>query len=213
MKVCSVEGCGKELHCRGFCAMHYKRARKHGDPEFAPPPLIDPGCKIPECERPRHCKGYCTMHYGRLRVTGDPNRTLKSGPKALFSPEGLKICSKCKTPKIPEAFYKNPFTNIIGSCKECRSLERRSPERRLYMLQRLYGLSKDAWRKLVEKHHGVCAICKRSEKLCVDHCHKTGKVRGLLCGKCNFALGQFQDSLITLSAAIEYLKQSESGLD
>jgi hypothetical protein len=71
---------------------------------------------------------------------------------------------------------------------------------------RLSLVDYDAMRK---RQNGVCAICKRSgQALCVDHCHACGKVRGLLCGKCNSVLGFCDDSPAHLLAAAAYLRAS-----
>lgn len=61
------------------------------------------------------------------------------------------------------------------------------------------------------KQNGKCAICKISADECttllaVDHDHKTGRVRGLLCKPCNFALGIFKDKIDVLNEAIKYLQ-------
>jgi len=54
-----------------------------------------------------------------------------------------------------------------------------------------------------------CAICRADvERLVADHCHKTGKVRGLLCKECNFALGWMRDNPATARAAADYLERS-----
>ena len=58
---------------------------------------------------------------------------------------------------------------------------------------------------------GCCKLCNKHQslfkrRLAVDHCHSTGRIRGLLCGNCNKGLGNFQDSKILLHKAIEYLK-------
>jgi Recombination endonuclease VII len=61
---------------------------------------------------------------------------------------------------------------------------------------------------MVAKQNGLCAICKRkpAKKLCVDHCHATGIVRGLLCRKCNTGLGCYEDNPTFLRSATAYLE-------
>ncbi len=54
-----------------------------------------------------------------------------------------------------------------------------------------------------------CAICKQSKPLEIDHCHTTGKVRGLLCSNCNKVLGMVGDKIETLKEAIRYLEKNE----
>lgn len=74
---------------------------------------------------------------------------------------------------------------------------------------RQYGITLEEYEALLAKQSGMCAICsKRSKKhLAIDHDHKTGKVRGLLCGRCNLMLGSVADSITLLERAIRYLKQ------
>lgn len=78
-----------------------------------------------------------------------------------------------------------------------------------------YGLEKDEYLALVEKQNNLCAICFQPETdkvkkfLSVDHDHTTGKVRGLLCSRCNKSIGAFEDNVVFLSNAIKYLKQYE----
>jgi hypothetical protein len=74
-----------------------------------------------------------------------------------------------------------------------------------------YGLSWDKYKSILKKQNNRCAICKISQKnhkrrLNVDHCHKTKKVRGLLCIKCNRAIGLFSDSAENLLIASWYLR-------
>lgn len=77
-----------------------------------------------------------------------------------------------------------------------------------------YGLSKAAHTKMLADQKGLCAICERPEvsrykgtlvRLSVDHCHKTGKVRGLLCHRCNTTLGRVSDDPQLLYKMCEYL--------
>ncbi len=77
-----------------------------------------------------------------------------------------------------------------------------------------YGLTPEEYDALVEEQNGVCAICgnppgevKFATRLAVDHCHKTGKNRGLLCRPCNLALGHFEDDVNRMESAIVYLKK------
>jgi endogenous inhibitor of DNA gyrase (YacG/DUF329 family) len=101
--------------------------------------------------------------------------------------------------------------------KNCRKLSqgrawnKRSPS---YMRQYLYGMQEGEFEALLERQDGKCAICSSSEwigkhnKPHVDHDHVTGKIRGLLCGRCNAGIGQFQDDPARLRAAAAYLEAS-----
>lgn len=70
---------------------------------------------------------------------------------------------------------------------------------------------------MLEEQNGVCAICRCKEKiinkngkkwlLAIDHNHKTGKIRGLLCNSCNIGLGRFNEDIKLLKKAIEYLRR------
>lgn len=76
-------------------------------------------------------------------------------------------------------------------------------------LRTKFGINLDEYERMREAQEGKCAICRsepRSRELAVDHCHETGKVRGLLCTLCNTALGKFQDDPELLAAAIAYLE-------
>jgi hypothetical protein len=85
------------------------------------------------------------------------------------------------------------------------------PALRRGQLKRQYGISPADYDALLAKQDGVCATCGKpsEETLCVDHCHATGTIRGLLCRQCNFALGCFTDSQATMMAAIAYLGGSK----
>lgn len=81
-------------------------------------------------------------------------------------------------------------------------------------LKNNYNLSKEEYFKILEEQNGKCAICSSDDpgsstysKLCVDHCHKTNKIRGLLCFKCNTSLGKFGDNVEFLKKAIKYLEK------
>lgn len=84
---------------------------------------------------------------------------------------------------------------------------------RLKRIKDSYGVSEEVYKDLLERQFGKCAICGASwqasgRRFSVDHSHETGKVRGLLCGSCNFGLGQFKDDPDLLMRAVGYLMAS-----
>lgn len=91
--------------------------------------------------------------------------------------------------------------------------KQQAEERRIL---RTYGLSPEEYNQIIALQDAKCAICKSHTKLCIDHCHGTNIVRGLLCHPCNTALGLFRDDPAILGQAAEYLKgfaYAQSGTD
>lgn len=77
-----------------------------------------------------------------------------------------------------------------------------------WLLANKYGLKPEDYDQMFSDQQGVCAICggdNSGKRFCVDHCHTTGKVRGLLCDHCNKGLGCFKDNTNSLLQAISYL--------
>ncbi len=86
-----------------------------------------------------------------------------------------------------------------------KRLERRN------RLKYLYGLSSAQFAEMERTQGGACAICREvqtTKRLAVDHCHATGRIRGLLCSGCNCALGLAKDRPGVLRAAAEYLERT-----
>lgn len=82
------------------------------------------------------------------------------------------------------------------------------------MLKTKYGLTEATFDEMLERQGGGCGICGtqepqgRGQRLHVDHDHKTGQVRGLLCTSCNNGLGRFHDDVDLLRAAVAYLQRA-----
>jgi hypothetical protein len=101
---------------------------------------------------------------------------------------------------------------------ECRNLwhsdrwkKYRKPEkRREYWLKHKYGISENEYLNLLEEQGNRCAICKTDKPMGygwhIDHCHSRNTIRGILCQKCNQALGLFNDKTETIKEAIKYLE-------
>lgn len=73
--------------------------------------------------------------------------------------------------------------------------------------RRQYGITIEQRDAMFQKQQGVCAVCGTATALVVDHCHRSGKVRGLLCGKCNAALGMVNDNTSLLLALSDYVRE------
>lgn len=143
-----------------------------------------------------------------------------------------KICRLCEKLKPLSRFsYRKDSKKLRTECKDC--LNKRRKEQKGYMswhkknkhiikhhskkagLKRHYGLTVEDYDLMVKSQNNRCLICKTKEPnnhgtLCVDHCHKSGAVRGLLCDKCNRGLGFFDDNLIVLKKAVKYLEKDYS---
>lgn len=127
--------------------------------------------------------------------------SLDKYPNRHFNEKRCRKCGDVFQPKSPSELYCS-----IG-CREYMHIDR-------YM-KRNYSISYGLYREMYIKQGGKCAICggegflmregTHKHKLVVDHCHDTGKVRGLLCHNCNRALGLFQDDPNILQTAKEYL--------
>lgn len=147
-----------------------------------------------------------------------------------------KICSKCKEEKPLNDFYKRNGRSTYGfgtvsQCKECLEKNRKrypneTPTHQKWVedqvskdpnwyrrknLKRFYNITLEQFDDMLKNQNGVCAICKGPPmgkgSYHVDHYHKTGKIRGLLCHKCNIALGMVQDKIDHLEALITYLNK------
>jgi hypothetical protein len=140
----------------------------------------------------------------------------------------MKRCAKCKKIKPFSDFLRAAKSSdgYYWSCKACnkdiRKLaeQRRSQRGRKYapnvlrnMHLKKYGLTVDSFNEMLRKQDGKCAICKtdkpggRYKVFMVDHCHETGKVRGLLCHICNVRLAAAGDNLENVMRLVRYLQR------
>lgn len=140
-----------------------------------------------------------------------------------------KKCKMCGRRRSLTQFWKQKGTKdgLRIWCKECSyadskkwrsdNREKHNDSLRVSRLKKAGALlSRDMLEELKESHSDLCAICQKPEtvvsrgkkaRLAVDHCHKTGLVRGLLCRKCNNGIGYFDDNVELLQAAIAYLSK------
>lgn len=121
-------------------------------------------------------------------------------------------CNTCRARDARAEWAANPVVARESSRVRAKRWRAENPEKvQAQDRLRRYAITADEVRTLAKKQDGRCAICGEAEPGCVDHCHETGAVRGLLCRRCNAGLGQFRDDPALLARAIAYLAASRQG--
>lgn len=178
---------------------------------------------------------WCHECHHRSRVAQGPKSApgFRRLPRIDQPPESLKTCYACMQELPRSSFHRDRHRpdGCAMACRSCRGLadklyksekgnevtEKRRARRaanpehfRNYQLKWSHGVTIVQYNEILERQGGVCAICRGPQAaphkfLCVDHCHTTGKIRGLLCSPCNKSLGLLKDDPEILLAAARYL--------
>ena len=127
----------------------------------------------------------------------------------------MKLCTKCNKVKELSAFSESKSEKGYKQyrCRECNKEYREGRKELIkdYQLKHKFGISLEHYNELLNNQNNSCKICrtqcKTGRMLAVDHNHKTGNIRGLLCSCCNRALGLLQDDVHLLEESIKYLKE------
>ena len=120
----------------------------------------------------------------------------------------MRVCKTCKVTQPLDCFP--VYTNSTGQsgrrhkCKTCRNAY--NYERKMVTF---YGITKEKYDAMYAECAGTCMTCGADDELVIDHCHTTGKVRGLLCHSCNVALGHAKDSATILRNMLTYIEDTE----
>jgi len=133
----------------------------------------------------------------------------------------MKYCTKCNVERSFNMFRRhiNTKDRLNTHCKSCerdtlKKWRLNNPEKKRmqewrHNLNYGYNITPDIYLELLNKQGNTCAICFKicctGRSLAVDHCHRTGTVRGLLCSKCNMGIGLFNDNPDVLISAIKYI--------
>lgn len=138
----------------------------------------------------------------------------------------FKVCTVCGQNLSVDNFYKSSLKFWSYCCKKCNAIRvkkwrKNNPPRcakaaKKYHLKHKYGITPEQKDDMLKKQKNRCLICgslptiskfHQASNLHVDHCHKTNKVRGLLCHLCNRGLGYFKDDHKLMAKASRYLKK------
>ena len=168
-------------------------------------------CRVCHCKRNLIPRSECNPVFVKKRAIMNKNKTL------ILS--GRKICQRCEK-ELDISFFNlssparaiSPITGTstlirkhLPRCSSCVAQDHR---------EKIYGVDNTQYQTTLKRQGGGCAICGLPEgkshklkRLCVDHCHGSGRTRGLLCHACNTGIGHFNDNPHLLRKASEYLQE------
>ena len=214
--ICTVSGCAnhQKTLTSGLCEKHLFRYSRHGKVEQ--PRNVDWGAKETH-------PLYQVYHWQRRKPNGmcqEWSDDFWVFVKAVSpKPDGHTLRKHdLNKPIAPDNWYWKESTPSKDKAKWQRAWRERNPDKVKNMeLRKHFGITLDQYRQMSLDQDHKCALCIQPETavdakgaerfMAVDHCHKTGKIRALLCASCNKALGGFKDDPVLLRKAAEYIEK------
>jgi len=227
--ICDAEGCDGRAITHGLCDKHRKRLARHGHINQTRP--NDWG------DRESHPLYAVWVQHRRYKTKHPLSKELHSDFWLFASSITERPSTNHHLRPIDEStpisndnydWVESAIKNMTTDDKKAyttqwlREDRKRDPDKyKDKSLMKQYGIGLDGYMSMLEDQNGLCKICnnpetalnpktKKPRDLAVDHCHTTGNVRGLLCTKCNTALGNFKDDISLLEAAIVYLNKNKT---
>lgn len=159
------------------------------------------------CKKKKDEKEFCNNGGGRLRARC---RECDKAPHKIANAKWIE-----SYPEKRQAAHKKYYAGNKEKHKACVVACRkkdyaRNPKKFLIRnRQWLYGITEKQWQAMFRKQGGACALCRKIfvKTPHVDHCHDTGKIRGLLCMNCNLSLGTLGDTAEALQKVVQYLQK------
>ena len=163
-------------------------------------------CSVLGCGAPSEVKGSCKRCYNREYM-----RAYNRAGRNRWREERTLLTAKVRADERVELAAKALKAKRMSDQKRRKHKRYRAQylEASLRNSCKQYGMTVERYREMTAEQGGVCAVCQQPssrKRLTIDHCHKTGKVRGLLCGNCNAGLGMFRDDQHIVGRAQEYLR-------
>ena len=220
-KKCSIDGCTRPSRSRGLCQTHYVRLHRSGTTD-------DPKAPEGKTKHPMYITWIAAKKGGILcdkwqdfwKFVADIS-PIPEGNYRIYRAHTNQPYSKdnCQWRRVKDGKLPEETSRQFDARKQRIRYKPGGSKGR--QLKRIYGLTLEQYHAMHDEQKGVCAICERPETvqdgrtgaakaLSVDHCHDSKKVRGLLCTKCNTAIGKFDDDPELLMRAIEYLKKHQT---
>ena len=204
---CAIAECKHPVQARGWCSTHYWRWWSYGDSLGSAPPRVKKPrqqCIEPDCDDPATgAKERCEKHHRRWRYANDPEY------RARKRREGTEWNRQNRD------YWREHNRNLIENETAEQRARRLSRVRNKHLAYK-YGITAEDYEAMWVAQAGLCRICQQPESridvrtgkvnlLAVDHDAQTGRVRGLLCSRCNRAIGLFEEQPALLSSAAAYL--------
>ncbi|MFI6060209.1 endonuclease VII domain-containing protein [Streptomyces sp. NPDC051286] len=145
----------------------------------------------------------CVAEYGAARCRRRREAIGKQVREKMDIAQGHKLCRRCGEVKPHSEWHRiaTASDGLSTRCRACRAVQGRAGH-----LERQYGMTEAERDEMISSQMGICTICLAAPAVHVDHCHETGRVRGVLCFNCNSAIGKMGDDPDTLRRAIAYLE-------
>ena len=127
---------------------------------------------------------------------------------------GRLVCMNCQRKLQLKYYHEKPKIALNEKQKNAKYKNRKKirasglTNQKVYAMKHRYGISESQFIEIYTSQNGLCAICEKhitKKDSLIDHCHNTKFIRGLLCRKCNFAIGLLGDNKRSISNAIQYL--------
>lgn len=212
---CAVEKCGLPIKGHGYCNKHYQLFRRYGKPEKLVKNAREHPLYITWFEKKQNkrlCEEWLIFKVFCDAVGERPkgNFVLKRlNPNLPYGPDNFEWYEHLKK--------EEDESNENWWARKWKDARTRNPDVEYDRnLKRNYGITLEEYLEKFKNQNEVCAICKQPEvminghtkivrRLAVDHCHKTNKVRDLLCTRCNTTIGNANDNIELLTEMIAYL--------
>lgn len=162
-------------------------------------------------DRARRCKECELANHKIQRTNYTLRHTAEFYNDVLGNVSRKKTCCSCNEDLHPSHFTKQKARSdgFASKCRVCEAKTRDPQRTRKNRLLREYGITLQNYKAMLKSQRGLCAICGsepgKGKFLDVDHCHAGGHVRGLLCNRCNQAIGLLRDDATIVASALDYL--------
>lgn len=214
---CSVDGCQTGVKAAGYCSRHYAQMHLTGSIT----PMIARECLLAECDvmfmpkrrDQRYCCGRHASKGWRLEQgKADPQTRNCSEPTCGKPFHTYRAWQRFCSPTCADTFKRTDPELTERHRTKMRTRYHTDPTVKVRTRLGRYGLTVEQYEAIFESQESACAICHspdpRGDHWHVDHDHNTGRVRGVLCARCNVGIGHFGEDPERLLAAIHYLRQN-----